>query len=148
MSHRHHIHCCCHRCGCHPPCHHIHRQCRHRRIHRGIHRAIFDQAFTIIICPPSDPAKRSLSLVCLGREHRGEFCSVDVAEAERRPIIVCLNSNTKIVCQKWKLDLSVEILSLYEEYQNVRRKTQNNWHLKSVKKDDDFFCQQKSTEIG
>ncbi len=82
------------------------------------------------------------------REHRGEFCSVDAAEAERRPIIVCLNSNTKIVCRKRKLDLLVEILSLYEEYQNVRCKTQNNWHLKSVKKDDDFFCQQKSTEFG
>ena len=43
------------------------------------------------------------------RENRGEFCSVDVAEADRQPIIVCLNWDTNIVCQKQKRDRFVDI---------------------------------------
>jgi hypothetical protein len=80
--------------------------------------------------------------------NKGKFCSVDVTEAERRPIIVRLNSDTKIVCRKRKSDQSMEVKSLYEEYQKVRIRTQNNWHLKSFNKEDDFFRQRMSTEFG
>ena len=43
------------------------------------------------------------------RENRGIFCSVDVSEAVRRPIIIRLNSDINIICQKQKRDHSIDI---------------------------------------
>lgn len=65
-----------------------------------------------------------------------------------KALLICLNSDKRIICQKQQRDCLANIGLVNLEYQKIQCKMENNWHLKRVVMTNDFFHQQKSTEFA